>query len=128
MNLLSIDEFAPKFRDECGLLSLKTRHVGWADEHGVPDAEPISKEQWLECLATALLIAKEIHGLPAPTPGADPKGFCWLTYEHGERRVAVELRAPRFVWTIRKDGFEQEHSSDKASELANALKQTFHRT
>lgn len=130
INYISIEEFGAKLRNECGAMYLKTKHVGWPREdgaHEVQDAEPISKEAWLECLATALIIAKEIPGLPLPVPGADPLGFCWLTYERGARRVAVEMRAPRFVWTITKDGFDSVHEHTTAKELGEALKQTFNR-
>lgn len=135
---LNLDEYSVKLANECHALLKLTEHVDWARAEGVIDAGPISTKQWQTCYRVALTFAKAIAGLPLPVPGADPgdesdtsiagrDGFCWLTWERGERRVACEFRSPGYVWSIKKNGVERSFSSASENELLEAVKQTFNR-
>jgi hypothetical protein len=94
--------------------SCKTAAVGWdrddGDEILMRDpgdvgAMPIYKEDWVAAHKIAIQVGFAAQFLPRPTPGADPKGFVWLVYEHGENRrleLACHLKGdrPRLEWTV----------------------------
>jgi hypothetical protein len=107
-----MSDFHANMRDlaeDIKVLSSVTKAIGW-DKTGEDivanpqdtGAKPIAPGEWQEAMKVALKLGVAVAGLPRPTPGADPEGFVWLTYEMGEhRRVAVQLRADRLVWTMK---------------------------
>lgn len=101
--------------EEIGTLSKCTRVVGWdrtpeevvADPHSIGRAVP--PEAWQRAMKVALKAGVHVAGLPKPTPGADPGGYAWLTWQagrelesdHAERYVSVAVREGELEWKMR---------------------------
>ena len=79
----------------------------WPD---IMHGKPIGRAQWLTVIGIAGMVAKEVDWIGWPIPGADPRGFTWLTWaNHDEsRRVAVQVHASKakktYAWERLLDG------------------------
>lgn len=123
----------PGFREFAGNVAILANYAstsGWEDSSGKktePGAKPIGMAQWGAAIVTAGMIAEQVPQAGMPTPGADPLGFVWLTWEfkNGARlelELHADLLAQRYEWTNVRDGMPARHSSNELREVVEALR------
>jgi hypothetical protein len=119
----------------CGLaadmvnLSRATGSFGW--DRG-PDelfsdpknlgAKPIPKNEWLRAMETAVSLCRANPKAGKPTPGADPEGFIWLTWERGSNRFSLAVKKGVYAWERRDSFGAASHSSQRIEDVSEALR------
>ncbi len=111
---------------ELGSLSMVTRQHAWCEDN--QDCEIIPTSEYVKALTVAIILAKENPRLDMPIPGADPKGFLWLTYVDGPSRgLALELHPGLYKWTQSCMGDKRTFQSDSLDDVAEAMRTVFPR-
>lgn len=92
-------------------------------------AKPIGMRNWNEALVSAVFVDENVHGLPVPTPGADPGGFVWLTWATESRRFALSLTTSlvdkKYRWTRTVYGIESSYEADSWRDVIESMRSTF---
>lgn len=106
-------------------LAQVTSSPKWDNEN----AKAIGVQQWVEVWALAQIIHRTVD-LPKPTPGADPKGFMWLTWEKDGRKFALEIHPGLLVrhmyeWTTTDMGIPTRHKSVSLRGVVEGLRSLF---
>jgi hypothetical protein len=123
---------------EMGKLADKTSRPGWDRDVDVLDsatpgqvgALPIGVRLWSEALMLAIAVSMETPGLPVPVPGADPKGFIWLTWSQDTTDLALQLQQGllarySYVWDTTLWGVRSRHESVRLKDVMEALQAAF---
>ncbi|HEY2516964.1 MAG TPA: hypothetical protein VGI39_39100 [Polyangiaceae bacterium] len=112
LKLLAADIRRFMYGDDPNFKICITAQVGWnkTGEELSRDptdvgAKPIAKDDWQDAFKVAMKVAWAAPWMPRPTPGADPEGFVWFTYELGDtRRLALQVHMkgdrPCLHWTV----------------------------
>lgn len=124
--------------EDLGTLAQVTSSPGWeiddslrAVAHG--KAMAIGWAQWTEAMLLAVIVDREVPGLPTPQPEADPLGFIWLRWKTETRELALRLRSSLALSTYEWDRMSfgtrsSVESSNSLRNLAEALRATFGHT
>ncbi len=117
-----------------GLMAI-TADPKWDEFEPTPRARPIGQVAWRELFGLAEFLDGAVSDLPAPTPGADPDGFVWLTYRTTDgRELALEqhpdLTKSEYRWTQVVDGMPRrfECRNTNMRPLIESLRATFGQT
>lgn len=124
---------------EMGQLADTTSRLGWDRDEDALDgakpsvtgAKPIGVRLWSEALMLAVAVALEFPDLPHVTPGADPSGHIWLTWESGAgTRLALKLEQGllvrySYVWETTLWGVKSHHRSARVRDVFEALRAAF---
>ena len=110
-------------RQLAALRQVTSQHA-WCEDDQNCKVIPIS--HYIKALGVAIVLAKENPRLPMPVPGADPKGFVWLTWTDGDSRgLALELHDRKYRWTQSAMGDKRTFESDSLNDVAEAIRAVF---
>lgn len=88
-------------------------------------AKPIPKNEWLEAMRVAIDLTRAAPHAGKPTPGADPEGFVWLTWEKSGTRFALGITKGGYKWE-RRDGLGiRSEVSPTIADAAAAMRAAF---
>lgn len=131
---MNLDRKIQQFAMDIAKLTRVTSAVGWDkdDSQIIFDptdvgGRPIYRDKWVRALAVGIGLAKAFPWLDAPVPGADPKGFCWLSWYQGDNRgLALEVHDGLYRWTQRDPiGGKKTIESDSLDDVAEAMRSVF---
>lgn len=67
-------------------------------------AKPVPYSDWHFALKCALKLGVANPWIKRPTPGADPEGFVWLTWNKDEpRQFELAIKEDRFIFIMKDD-------------------------
>lgn len=122
-------EAASLLRAVCEL-AVVTQSQDWeGGEEGTLDptkmAKAIVPARWGAAFEVARYLQDRFDHLPLPSPGADPKGFCWLTWEQGPKKFELALESETYRWVAQTSEKRSEHASPRMHDVVQSLRATF---
>lgn len=120
------EDKASKLALEMGALARVTWQNDWAE--GEETSVAVATGQWIKALTVAVCIMKAVPWVDMPVPGADPRGWVWLTFSNGAREgLALEIRPDSYRWVQNALGDKKYYQSESLNAVVEGMRATFSR-